>query len=155
MITLHDILTSVLQRDRVPLLALKKQVVNVLSSSEKKKSSKLACCKTAMWQETASSQNSKKLGPSVQPCARNWRLSTTTWAWKWILPQLRLALTSTLTTALQRSQSTHAGVPTQHKIPYPNQGGSFFNWILTANKETYAETEIAQTSFSGQRMEKW
>ena len=37
MITLHDILTSVLQRDRVPLLALKKQVVNVLSSSEKKK----------------------------------------------------------------------------------------------------------------------
>ena len=50
---------------------------------------------------------------------------------------------------------THTGVPTQPKTPYPNQGGSFFNRILTANKETYAETEIAQTSFSGQRMEKW
>lgn len=36
MIILHNILISVLQRDTVPLPALKKQAVNVLLSSEKK-----------------------------------------------------------------------------------------------------------------------
>ena len=33
--------------------------------------------------------------------------------------------------------------------------GNFSAYVHAANKETHAETETAQASFSGQRMEKW
>ena len=65
MITLHDILTSVLQRDRVPLIALKKQVVNVLSSSEKKKA--------ASWHAVRQPCGMKQ--PAAKT-ARNWDLQS-------------------------------------------------------------------------------